>query len=141
MTFASRDSPRLQLPGTLVCWSAHRLAARVAGAVQKRCRILPLDYIAGRSQCSAFLFRAPITKRFEQLSSDDRSLWFGRQYSIASEDLDDSHLSNAVKPACSKCLSPVSAWVSPSPRMTTNDRQSVKEQFLSGRCSKNSTPR
>ena len=43
------------------------------------------------------------------------------------------YLSKAVKPACSKCWSPVRAWVMPSSRMTTKETQSVNGQSLSGR--------
>ena len=43
------------------------------------------------------------------------------------------YLSRAVKPACSKCWSPVSAWAMPSSRITTKETQSVNGQSLSGR--------
>lgn len=42
------------------------------------------------------------------------------------------HASNALKPACSKCLSPVSDSVKPSSFITTKEMQSVSDQFLSG---------
>ena len=46
---------------------------------------------------------------------------------------DPDHLSSAVKPACSKCLSPVSAaWMSSS-SITTKEMQSVSGQSLSRR--------
>ena len=43
--------------------------------------------------------------------------------------------SNALKPACAKWWSPVSASVSFSSVITANDMQSVSGQSLSGRCS------
>lgn len=43
------------------------------------------------------------------------------------------HFRRALKPACSKCLSPVRASVMSSRCMTTNEMQSVRDQSLSWR--------
>ena len=54
-------------------------------------------------------------------------------------ELRNNYFSSAINPACSKCLSPVSASVIPSCCITKNERQSVNDQLLSCRCSKRST--
>ena len=47
----------------------------------------------------------------------------------------ENYLNNALKPACSKCRSPVSASVMPRRCITTKEVQSVRDQSLSGRSS------